>query len=362
MLIPFLLSFPLALLAPAHGSPAHAERDPEGSDIYLELGDVSALLTELDKAPLVRFLRDERIAGLLAELGHPTNRPLKELVEDGLRSVCSGGKPEEWLPGLKTVSASIVALGPGSKTAPPAALLAVLDFATPEQAQALRSDLIARAPKHEAMSGAVPGVELLHMGEESKDDVWCLATGPRLVIGDPPSKPEDYLARVEKKAAGFAASETFKKNVAAFEKPSGTPVLWFALASPFRTIVAKMQEADEVALDAVSQLPSDLNPFGSALFARTQFVGERFLTEMITSAAASASKPIDPAWLEPVPAGTRLSFSSAFDGAATGKRPRAVSGEGGEGAASLAALEQKLGFGFERMFGHLGPGMTVYAG
>jgi hypothetical protein len=199
------------------------------------------------------------------------------------------------------------------------------------------------------------------MGEESKEDVWCVAIGPRLVIGDAPSRPEDYLARAEKKLAGFAASETFRKDVAALEKASSTPVLWFALSGSLRGIVGKMQASEDVGLEAVSRLPSDVNPFSSALVARTQFGGERFVTEMIASAAASAAKAIDPAWLEPVPAGTMFVFSSAFDGAAAGKGLREMLAKDEQVAASLAALEQKLGFGFERMFGRLGPGMTVYA-
>jgi len=362
MLIPFVLSTCLApnCLAQGPGGPVHAELHPTESDIYLEIGDVSGLLVELDKAPLVRFLRDERIAGLFAELGHPTNRSLKELVQDGLAGVLPDGKVDGWLPGLRTISASVVALGPGSDSTPPGALLVVVDFATPEQAGALQSVLVERASKHEPMSAALPGVECLHMGDEAAKDLWCVAIGSRLVVGDAPSKPEDYAARAGTKSAGLAGSERFQQQLAAFEKPSGTPVLWFSLAAPLPSLVAKMQEGEDAGLDLVEQLPSDLNPFGSACLARTQFVGERFITELISSGSASASSPIDPAWLEPVPAGSMVVYSGAFDGAAAARRLRELLAGSDELLASLTALEEKLGFAPERMLTHLGPGLTVY--
>jgi len=348
MLIPFLLS----LLAPTQAGPAHAGLHPIDGDVYIELGDVSNLLTELERAPLVRFLRDERVAGLFAGLGHPTDRPLKDLALDGLASVLPGGKAEEWLTGLKTVSASIVA---------PAALLVVLDSATPEQAGALRSMLIERASRHEPMNAIVPGVELLHMGDGAACDLWCVALGSRLVLGGATSKLEDYVARSEKRMAGLAGAETFEKRLAALEKPSGTPVLWLATASPLQGILAKMQGGDNAILETVARLPNELNPFSSALVARMQLVGERFVTEMISSAAGPPSKPIDPAWLEPVPPGSMIVYSSSFDGAAAGRSLRRLIAKDEQSAAAQSALEERLGFGPERVLARLGPGMTVYA-
>ena len=357
MLIPLLLS----LFVAAQASPAHAELHPLESDLYLELGDVSGFLTELDKAPIVRFLRDERIAGLLEGLGFQPNRPARELVQDGLAKILPGGIDAAWLSGLRTASASVVALGPRTDSTPAGALLAVLDYTTPEQAGAVRSILIGRASKHESVSSTLEGVELLHMGDKAREDVWCATVGSRLVLGDVASKLEDYLARSEKKLAGLAGSEAFGKRLAALEKASGTPVLWFALAGPLQGIVAKMQSAGDAGLATVGRLPDELNPFGSALVARMQLAGERFVTEMISSTDAAPSKPIDPAWLEPVPPGSMIVYSSAFDGAAAGKRLRKLLAKDEQAAASLTALEERLGFGPERVLAHLGPGMTVYA-
>jgi hypothetical protein len=359
MLQPFLLS----VLATAQGGPVHAELHPANSDVYLELADVSVLLTELDKAPLLRFLRDERLAGLLTEVGQSPNRPLKELAKEGLARALPKASAEGWLDGLHAISASVVALGPGSDTTAPVAFLAVADFATAEQAVALRSALVERAPKHEAMKTALPGVECLHMGDTAAEDLWCVAVGPRLVVGGAASKVEDYVARTEKKGASLASSDVFRKQLAALDKPSGTLVLWFALARSIQDIFKVMQEKDDAGMDFLSQLPNDLNPLGGARVARMQFVGERFLTEMVSSDAAGtpASPPIDPAWLEPVPAGSMIVYSSAFDGAAAGKRMRALLAKDEQSAAAMSALEQKLGFGPERVLSRLGPGMTAYA-
>ncbi len=359
MLHPLLLS----VLAAAQGGPVHAELHPANSDVYLELADVSVLLTELDKAPLLRFLRDERLAGLLTELGQPTNRPLKELAKEGLARALPQAGAAGWLDGLKTVSASAVAIGPGSDSSAPVALLAVLDLASAEQAGALRAVLIERATKHEPMEAALPGVERLHMGATAAADLWCVAVGSRLVVGGNESKVEDYVARADKKSAGLASSETFQKQVAALDKPSGTPLLWFALARSIQDIMKVIQEADDVGMNFLAQLPNDLNPLGGARLARMQFVGERFVTEMVSSDAASTptSRPIDPAWLEPVPAGSMIVYSSAFDGAAAGKHMRELLAKSEQSAAAMSALEQKLGFGPERVLARLGPGLTVYA-
>jgi hypothetical protein len=355
MLIPFLLSF----LAAAQGGPAHAELHPIESDLYLEIGDASRLLAELDKAPLVRFLRDERIARLMADLGRPTDRPLKELAQDGLAGVLPGA--DRWLDGLRACSVSVVALGPATKDAAPATFLAILDFATPEHAGALRTALVERAPEHEPVQSIVPGVEALRQIDAPAEDRWCVVVGSRLVMGGKPSKVEDYAARAEKKLPGLARSETFQKQLAALGGASGTPVLWFALARPLREMVAKMQPGEDAGMAFLSLLPEDLDPFGSTRVARMQFVGERFVTDMVSSDAGGAAQPVEPTWLAHVPAGSMLVYASAFDGAAAGKRLRTLLAKDEASTAALAALEEGLGFGPERMLARLGPAMTAYS-
>lgn len=354
------LSLLLTLGLSAQGGPAHADLHPAEADMYLELGDVGSLLTALDKTPMARFLRDERLKSLFTELGQTPDRSLKELAQAGLLSAMPESKPEGWLDGLKTLSASLTAVGPETDTTDSMAFQAVVDLATPEQAKALLAAIVAKAPKHEPMTSAVPGVERLQFGEKAADDLWCVAIGSRLVVGGSAAKPEDFTARADKKATGLASRETFQKQVASLDKASGTPVLWFALARPLSEILATSKE--EEGMEFLDKLPGELNPFASARVARMQLVGERFVTEIVSSeTAGAAAKPVDPAWLEPVPSSSMIVFATAFDGAAAAKRVRALIAKDEQGAATLAALEQKLGFGPEKVLAHLGPGMTVYA-
>ncbi len=354
-----VLSLLLSLGLSVQGGPAHAALHPAEADVYLELGDVNALLTALDRTPMARFLRDERLKPLFTQLGQAPDRSLKELARTGLLSVLPEAKPEGWMDGLKTLSASITALGPETDTTDSVALLAVADLTTPEQAQALHTAILANVPKHEPMTSAVAGVERLHFGAKAADDLWCVAIGPRLAVGGSGATPEDFVARADKKAPGLAGRETFQKQLAALDKASGTPLLWFALARPLSEILATSQEKG---IDFLEQLPGELNPFASARVARMQLVGERFVTEMISSEPAGAAvKAVDPAWLEPVPSGSMIVFATAFDGASAAKRVRALIAKDEQGAATLAALEQKLGFGPEKVLAHLGPGLTVYA-
>lgn len=355
----------LTLALSTQGGPVHASLHPAATDLYLEVGDATALLRDLDGAPILRFLRDERLKGLFDELGQSPARPLDALLEEGLGMAMPEALTGGWIDGLKTVSISGLALGPGSDTVAPVAVLAVVDFANPEQAAALMAFVLTRASAHEPMSGTLPGVERLKLSDKPAGDLWCMTVGSRLVLGNSAAKVEDYAARADKKANGLATGETFQKQLAALEPAKGTPVLWFALARPLGEILAAVQKPEESGEEMafLSQIPPDMNPFASARVARMQLVGQRFVTEMISSEVpgASAAKPIDLAWLEPVPTGSMIVYASAFDGAAAGKRMRELLAKDEASAASLAAIEQKLGFGPERVLAHLGPGMTVYA-
>jgi hypothetical protein len=355
MLIPFLLSF----LAAAQSGPAHPGLHPVESDIYLEFGDVTRLLAELERSPLVRFLRDERVVRLMGQFGQATDRPLEELAQEALARALPGA--EGWLGGLQACSVSLVAPGPATNDATPATFLAILDFATPEHAAALRTALVESAPRHEPVEGALPGVEALHQIDAPAEDRWCVVVGSRLVLGSKASRVEDYVARVEKKLPGLAGNETFRKQLAALGAASGTPVLWFALARPLHEILAQMQTGEDPGMVFLAQLPEDLVPFGSARVARMQFVGERFVTDTVSSDSGGTSKAVDPAWLTTVPAGAMLVYASAFDGAAAGKRLRELLARDEAGAAALAALEEGLGFGPERLLARLGPGMIVHS-
>lgn len=358
MLHAFLASAVLVLQAPNH-----AALHPADADVYLEVGSVSQLLTTLDSAPLPRFLRDERIKGLLAQAGQDPSRSLKELVQAGLGAagpeLLAGG----WLDGLGALSGSMVALPPNGDSASKPALLLVAELATPEQANALRTAVLGMLPGHEPGTSALAGTETFQMpGSEGAG--WLAVVGNRLVLGNSASSPDVFAKRAGEAGGGLASSAAFTKQLAALQKSSGTPIAWFALGRSLRDIAATMSGGkEEQALSLLDKLPAGMNPLASPTVARMQFVDGRFVTEMFSSDVPGAADemPVNPAWLEPVPTSSMFVYSGAFDGASAGKRMRELLASDESGSAAMAALEQKLGYGPEKVLAHLGPGLTVYS-
>jgi len=354
-----ITSFALGLLlALAPQAPAHATLHPADSDLYVEVVEVQRTLQVLDQAPLVRFLRDEKVKTLFEKLGQPTDRPLGELFQLILDGALEGAASKDWLAGLATVSVSLAPTPGGPE---PAGMLLLVDFAAAEQAAAFRAGVRAGFAQQEPVAGSLAGLERLVPAEGAGREVWIVTLGTRVAIGSRATKPEDVTARAEGKLGGLAQHEPFAKRLAGLGSASGTPLLWFALARPLRE-VAQALGSGEQSLEVIERAPESLNVFAHPCAARIVMAGERIVSEMVTSEPADASdRPIDLAWLAPVPSDTMLFFSSAFDGAAAAKRLREILAGNEEAAAALAAIEQKLGYGPERLLSRLGPGLTFYA-
>src|SRR5262249_50624810 len=107
---------------------------------------------------------------------------------------------------------------------------------------------------------------------------------------------------------------------------------------------------------------SDFNPLGGPRVARMQLVDNRFVTELFAPGGDTGGKAVEASWLEPVTDSAMLVYSTAIDGAAVAKKGRALISKDQQGAATLAAMEQELGFGPERVLPPLGPGLTLYLG
>jgi len=353
MIHALVLSLGLAI-AP-QGDPIHASLHPAAADLYLEFSDVAGLWKAYEQAPVVQFLRDERISGFLSGLGVQIDPSPQALAKTALASAMPGA--DSWLDGLKSFSLSLTVPGSQAEGEAPYLLQAVADFAEPAQADALKAALLARAP-HEPLTAPLPGVERLMLGDSPADQPWIVSIGPRLIAGGGSAKVDDFAARSENKGPGFAG-----KTPASFSKSSGTTVLWFHLSRPLLEILQSAeQESGDIAIDFLEQLPSEWNPVGSARTGRMQMVGDRFVTEMLSAEkGAVPGKPIETSWLEPVPSGAMLVYSTAIDGEALGKQMRALAAKDEQQGAALAAIEQKLGFGPERVLARLGPALTVYA-
>lgn len=355
-----MLASTLLLCLAFQGQPVHADLHPKNADFYVELADMGQLWPALEQAPLVRFLRDEDVKALLSGLGQNVDGPLPGLVQGLVQQSLPEWKVEAWFPALKSLSSSVVVLGPETETRAAFGSVMVIDFATPEAAQAFHGAIAAQAKKVEPHP-SLAGVERMS-AEKASEDGWCRVEGTRFVLGNSGSLPDDYVARAEKKSEGIAKAELFQK-FGKLEAPKGTTLGWMLLARPLPDLLAATEDASDGPAEALRNLPSDLNPFGSARIARLQMVGGRYVTEMLApKVAGDSEKALDAAWVATVPADAMLVYSAAFDGVAAAKTLRGLLGQSEELSASLAAIEQKLGFGLERVFSHLGPGMAVSMG
>lgn len=358
-----MLSYHVAhfLLALAPQGPAHAGLHPSNAEVFLEVVEIKSSLQALEQAPLVRFLRDEKMKALFEQLGQPTDRPLGAWIQTILDQQLTGAHADARVGGLASASASLVTT-PGGPD--PIAILVLADLATEEAASALQDAVVAGFERHEPVSDSIPGLVRLLQSSTTAPEFWCATRGTRVLLGSRGSKPEEAVARAEGKLAGLAANEAFSKRQAALGANVGTPLLWFSLARPLRELTQSMGMGEEMGagLRVVDRAPESLNLFSQPCAARICLAGERIVSEMVTSEPADAqAKPVAAAWLEPVPPGTMLVFSSAFDGADAAKRLREILSSDEARAATLAAIEQKLGYGPERLLARLGPGMTFYA-
>lgn len=355
-----MLTFALALPLLLQGSPIHAGLHPKTADLYIELGDASALWPALDASPMALFLKDAEIQPLLAAIGKPVSGPLKDTVKGLLSEASPEAKVEAWFDGLKSTSFSWSALGPASETRAAFGAELVVDFATPEQAKAFEAMVSAEAEKVEPLPSPAGYTRLA--GKKPSDDLWCHLEGTRIVLGNTGTLADDYAARAGGKADGLSKGELFPR-FQKLEAAKGVVVGWMVLGRPMNEIIAALGDNSDVPLDALSKLPSDLSPFATPKVARMQFADGRYITEMLSARTSGASEAVvDPAWLDGVPDEAMLVFSMPFDSVAAGKTLRALLAGSEETAASLAAIEQKLGFGLERVFAHLGPGLSVYVG
>lgn len=353
-----MLTLSLSLAVLLQGAPVHADLHPKNADIYLELGDSAVLWPALDQSPMARFLRDEKMKGLFAALGQTMEGSLQSQVLGLLQKSQPDWKAETWLSGLESLSFSATVLGPETETRASFGSLMVADFATAEQATAFAGVITAQAQKSEPHS--LTGFQRLS-GEKASAEQWSTNQGTRFVLGNSGSLPDDYLARAAKKADGIAKAELFQK-FAQLEPAKGQVLGWLLVARPLVDMLASTAESSG-AVKVFEQLPSDMNPLASPRIARLTMNDGRYVTEMLAARTPGDSdKTIDAAWLDSVPSEAMLVYSTPFDAVAAGKTVRGLLAQSDETAATLAAVEQKLGFGLERIFSHLGPGMTMYMG
>jgi hypothetical protein len=347
-----LLTAPLAGLS-AQADSGLAALHPPGCDVYLELPDVVGMWKAYEQAPIVELAKDERVKTFVESLGVKIDPSPKGLTVMALERALPGTDVASWLDSLKGVSVSVTTGGSTGEDVAPFSVFLVAELSDAAHAEAIKATALAKA-KHEPITGSVPGVERVIVGDDPDHNPWVAVIGTRFVMGVGAAKVEDFAARAEKKSPGFEL-----KTPAAFGPASGTTIFRFALARPLLEVIKSIDPEKAEDMGFLANLPPDLQPFGGPRVARMQMVGNRFITEMF---GASSSKPakVDAAWLQPAPSGAMLVFSTALDGAGVGKLLRAKLAADETSAAAVGAIEQKLGFGPEKVLAHLGPAFSVY--
>jgi hypothetical protein len=343
-MLPTLLPFLLALVPQA--TPAHAGLHPADAVLYAELGDVQGVLTAYENAPLLRLANDERVKSLITETGMPFEGSVQGLI--AMATASAGPQVSQLLSALRGVSVS-VALRTGADL--PFAGEVVLGFADAEQAAGARDVFVGMAQNHEPVTATLPGVQRV-WGNDPAKSAWMAVSGSNLVVGVGALQIEEFVGR-----SGGEGDHLGKhwKTPAAFSGAAGTTIAWFALrSSPEVFGMLSMLTGGKL-----SALPADMNPLASSAVGRIQMVGSRFITELFGENRSDGA-PIDASWLAPVPDDAMLVFSRAVKGAEASAKIRELLAKDPRVAGMLADLEEKVGFGPERLVSHLGPGMTAY--
>jgi hypothetical protein len=348
-------------LAVAPQGPIHADLHPPESELYLEVGDLTQLWKGLGQAPLVQLLQAEETESLLEGLGVALETKPGPLVQKLLEARLPGAQVERWFDGVRAFSVSLVA---SQTEGGLPALTTIVDFAGASELEAAKSALLAHVAGHEPLAGET-GVERLILREGDPFELWLFALERRLVVGAGRAKPGDYRARAERAQPGLGGSDSIRKGSAAFAEQEGVPLFWYAQSrSPLETLarLAPIQEQ----FGELPELPGGFDPLAGTRSLRMQLVGARFVTEMFALGAGTGTKsitgnqPIQTAWLEPIPAQSMFCYASALDGSELGRTLKTLIAKDEATSAALRALEEKLGFGVEKILGRLGPGQALY--
>lgn len=347
-MLPTLLPVLLALAPPlsTQGAPAHAALHPSDAVLYVELGDVQGLLKAYQGAPLLKLVNDERIKSLVTEAGLPFEGSPQGLL--AMATADADPQVAQLLTSLKGVSMS-ASMRTGSEV--PVAVEVVLGFADAAQAAGARDMIVGMAPNHEPVTSTLPGVQRV-WGATPAQGGWVAVSGANLVLGGGALPLEEYVGR-----SGGEGDDLAKhwKTPAAFGGSAGTTIGWFA----FRSSPELVGMLSAMTGGKLAMLPPDMNPLGTSCVGRMQMVGDRFVTELFGEKKSDAP-PIDPSWLAPVPDEAMFVFSRAVKGAQAATKIRELLAKDPNTAAMLSSIEEKVGFGPERLFAHLGPGMTAY--
>lgn len=345
----------LCLCLALQGAPSQADLHPGRSDVYLEVPDVPAVLAAYEEAPLVKTARIEGVRELLSALDLDATITLRGALGLLAARFVAGGA--DLIDQARSCSFSLVM--DGENTEEPFGAELVVAFSSADAARhALELALSSGSPAGGLDVASLPDGRRFTSDALEGVQLWCATVGERLVLGAGSCAPADVAARLAGSQAGFGADANLRHARELLGPGEGTTVFWMA---GNRSPLALLRDTS-LAGAADLGLADSFDPLAGAHVMRMQMRGERFVTEVFSPGGkehgALGGRPVDPAWLDRIPADVMLAYSTSADGA------KLVPVLGG----LLTTLSQALPAGPDEAEGDplsailsgLGPGMAVY--
>jgi hypothetical protein len=385
------------LLALAPQAPAdHSALRGADTDAYVAISDIPAVLAAYADWPVAGLFDDPALAALLdvalGEEGAAGFQPSALL--GSLWSALP--LPAEHVDAVRAQAAHLTAAS-WSMTMPKAAgeapgFLLALDFDGADPARAATALLLQVLEAGDAPQAALalsfPGQVQPTSGQLSQfqvpaiDDMfgaacptWCWSGGQRVLIGGGLTSPEALQGVLSEAPGSLASASPYHRGGELFGAPAGPVVVDFFQSRGPDEMLAELS-IDEADIERLGVLGTALSvaaelPFGlldGTQRMRMQVRDGRVVTDVFQAHPPTAGprllrgRPLDPAWVAPVPDGVMAAYSAALDGQLLGATFRELATREGteEQLAGLAAFEAGLGFPLEQVFGRLGPGMVIW--
>lgn len=211
--------------------------------------------------------------------------------------------------------------------------------------------------------GAGGSLELFEPSEEIDIQFWAIATPRDLVLGAGAVTAEAAIALADGRGKSLAGVERFASLPARLPAPSGVPIGHAFIQSEGMLQIAYQGGPETEALRELLQRA------GGETYARMNLVGERFVTEMVTTPSSKdyfgksmGQAPVPPELWKCIPDDAIAFYATSVDGAELYKELMiALSAEGNDLQSRVDDLEAKHGIDLERdLFANLSGGIVGY--
>lgn len=299
------------LLVPALlvlGSEPQARFHPSNADIYVEVGDVSALVVAYEKAPLMQMLRDPATGKIADVVKEAMGFDLRGMAE-GMLPVADAQRPDDRLwpwSALQAASISVSELdaprAPDAKGQDPTRGWFVMDFrdvAAAEQAVAAlkasgrpKEAAPTTGEEHLVLGPNILTVEFLQKSDQG--GAWIARDGTRILGGFGTARAQDIATRFVKPETSFLAQRGTLVEDKDFPAASGTVLLraWSdleKLPTGIDSLAGQPVNATERSL-ADTFLPAFLPFVGQKGRWRLQLCGDRFVSDSLVERIGAAKE------------------------------------------------------------------------